>query len=620
MPASSDIFTVDGILDFSGGVDSLKAPTVATPQNPNGLGRNMLAWLINGTVRDGGVTQRPGMLNRGMIGTAAQQAAQILTSGLFQGAVVYEPDDGNPYHIVLIGGHVLKVDPDDPASAVDLSAQFNLFHPAAEPYAYFCQGENYLIIQAGDFGKGGTPNPPTTDAAGNTLPLFWDGTTLRRSKGITNTAVGPGTPGVNEIPAATAMDYYMNRIWYAQLRTYSAGDIVGGNSGTAAAHFRDAILNVTENPLVVGGDGFTVPTNAGNIRALKHSANLDSQLGQGNLFVFTRKAVYSLTVPITRANWIAANTNNQPLQTVVQIANGAVNDRGVVPLNGDLFYQSLEPSIRSLISALRYVGQWNNPPLSANEQRILDFTDRALLHFASGTVFDNRLLQTALPQQASRGVVHSAILPLDFAPLSELGQSLQPAWEGNYEGIRTLQLLTEDFGGLERCFAYALSDDNTIELWELTTAERFEAGDKRVQWVIEFPALNGGKEFDLKRMVSGELWVDKLYGTVRFKVEWRPDGDPCWKLWHEWDRCVARTSCENAVNPVCYPIEVGREGYQSTMTLPIPPRQCTSYTGRPADIGYQFQVRLTIKGWCRVRGFLLHLQPVERKLYQGIVC
>src|SRR5262249_16452120 len=143
--------------------------------------------------------------------------------------------------------------------------------------AYFEQAEEFLIIQSGD---------------NATLPLFWDGNTLRRSKGITDRTKGPPYPnGVNEIPAATAMDYFMGRLWYAQFRQYSAGDIVGGPSGSNVAptfyNFRDSLLNVTENPLVLGGDGFTVPTQSGNIRALKHSANLDTALGQGQLFIFT---------------------------------------------------------------------------------------------------------------------------------------------------------------------------------------------------------------------------------------------------------------------------------------------------------------------------------------------
>lgn len=211
-------------------------------------------------------------------------------------------------------------------------------------------------------------------------------------------------------------------------------------------------------------------------------------------------------------------------------------------------------------------------------------------------------------------------MPLDFEPLSELGQNLQPAWEGHYEGLNILQLAVGDFSGLERAFATVVGDKGTIDIWELTNAERFENGDQRVTWQIEFPAYNASKEFDLKKLVSAELWIDKLFGEVEFTMEYRPDSDPCWKLWHRWKQCTARNSSEDVRNPTTYPLTPYRESFRSTMTLPKPPEACESVSGRPAYIGYQFQPRLTIKGWCRVRGLLLHMQKVERKLYEKIVC
>jgi len=612
MPDGS-VTLVDGSLAFDGGVDSVKVTTTASPANPNGLKRNETAWMVNCTNRDGGLTQRTGWKP-----TPANRVHD--GSAIFQGAVIYEPDSDEPYIIASIGGHIYKINQDTEISPVDLSAAFGLLMPENQEYSYFCQAENYLVIQAGD---------------NITLPLFWDGTTLRRSKGITNKGVAPGTPGVNEIPAATAMDYFQGRIFYANSRNINAGDIVGGASGTVANHFRDAVLNVTENPMVVGGDGFTLPTNAGNIRALKHSANLDSALGQGNLFAFTRKAVYSLQVPLTRALWIAANNSNAPTITVVQLTNGSVNDRSIVAVNGDLYYQSFEPSIRSLITAVRYFNQPGNIPISNQEQRILQFNDRALMHFASGITYDNRLLECVLPSQKPQGVVHQAILPLDFSPVSTLQNALPPTWNGHYEGLDFLQLLAGDFNGRERAFGFIVSRlDGSIQLWELTNAEKFDGGppevpgqvvtgsirDHRVEWQIEFPAYTWNKEFDLKKLVSAELWVDKLFGFVDFTMEYRPDGDVCWKLWHKWQQCSARNSAEDVHNPTSYPLELRRESYRSTMTLPLPPASCESATGRPSNVGYQQQIRLTVKGWCRIRGMLLHAQPVERKLYENLVC
>lgn len=593
----ADLNQFDGSIDFSGGVDSIKVTTIQSDQNPNGLARNELAWLDNATVRDGGITQRTGWNFNCNLHDQ---------SGFYQGGIMYQPRDGsNPYLIVGIAGHVIMVLPDI-GTTVDLSAKFGLLMPANAPHWYFCQGEEFLVIQAGD---------------GVTLPLFWDGNTMRRSKGITNQAVAPGTPGVNEIPAATAMDYYMGRLWYAQGRSINAGDIIGGNSGTVQYSFRDAILNVTENPLVLGGDGFTIPSQDGAIRALFHNAQLDKSLGQGLLFAGTRKAVYQLQVPVTRTDWIAANNNAQPLLTVALLVNGPVNDRSIVPVNSDVYFQSLEPSIRSLMLATRYFEQAGNIALSANEERILQFNNRALLSFASGTYFDNRLLQTALPRQVLQGVVHDALIPLDFVPMSNFGAQLNPIWEGMYEGLAYFQLFTGDFGGLERCFGVILNaTTSAIDLWELTDSQRFDNGENRVSWVIETPAFTWGQEFLLKKVVGAELWVDKLLSKVVFKVEFRPDGDACWHPWLQWDECSAKNSCETVQNPICYPVQPFRESYKQVMTLPQPPTDCEQPTKRPIDICFQCQLRITILGWCRVRGILLKSHPVEKMLFDQLVC
>lgn len=589
---------VDGSMDFSGGIDSVKTPTVASQIAPGGLARNQLAWLNNGGVRDGGILQRYGWKRIGQIHDG---------SAYYQGGMMYTPTSADPYLLLLIGGELIQFRPDFPAP-VNLSAAFGLANPATPPHAFFVQAESFAIIQAGD---------------AVTLPLFWNDTTLWRSKGITTIGVAPGTPGINEIPAAGSMDYYQGRLWYARGRRYAAGDIVGGQSGTLANQYTDSVLNVTENPLVIGGDGFTVPDSAGNIRALFHNANINSQLGEGQLFIGTRKAIYAQAVPITRNDWIQATGNNEPKQTVVQLINGPVNDRSIVKVNGDIFYQTLDPAISSLFASVRNFGQWGNRSISANEQRLLNFVDRSLMIGSSGILFNNRMLQATLPKVLPQGIVNQAVVPMDFIPVSSFNTSAAPVWEGMHEGLDVLQMFVGDFGGRERAFAVVVSRRNSaIELYEITDYLRTDEnidGEARVTWVIEFPAYTWGKEFELKKLIAAELWIDRMAGTVEFHMEWRPDSDPCWKTWKKWTSCSAKNSCENVMNPICYPLIPQCESYRSTIMLPKPPLECQSLGNRPSHIGYQFQPRLTIKGFCRIRGLLLHAEQYERPLYSQIV-
>jgi hypothetical protein len=499
----------------------------------------------------------------------------------------------------------------------DPSTSIGLVNPDWPEKAFFTQGENYLIIQAGDYGQVQTP----------TLPLFWDGAILRRSIGIITVNPPPAMlPNINEIPAATCMDYYGGRIWYAQNRQYSAGDMVGGPSGNVYYHYRDAILSVTENPLCVGGDGFTVPSNAGNIRAIKHSAAINASLGQGQLFIFTRKSIYQLTVPITRTQWIAANNSNQPEQKVVQITNGATGDRCVVAVNGDLFYQSFDPAIRSLTNAVRNFDMWGNTPISQNELRALQGNDRALMRFSSAIEFDNRLFNLVLPRLSADGinVVHDAILPLDFDVVTNLAERKSPVWEGAYDGLQFVQLFAGDFGGNYRAFAVALSEvDGSINVWEMSRFDRTENGDNRVTMSIETPAYtwgNAGLETKLKRLNGGELWLDRIFGQVDIHVYYRVDADPCWRLWTLASVCAARNCADQDPVKVCYPEEPACEGYRWAIGLPQPQVACDTVGIRPATIGYQFQMKLVIKGFCRIRGIILYALLHAEPQFHNVLC
>jgi len=602
MPQPDNISFPDGSIDFSGGVDSVLVTTIQSQLNPDGLARNMLAWLVNATVRDGGISPRDGFSLLGQVHDS---------TGLFQGQSPYEPLGAFPYLIVAISGHIYQVIPGPPISVTDLSAKFGLFMPATQPKFYFVQAEQFMVIQAGD---------------NVTLPLFWDGTTLRRSKGITNNAVAPGTPGVNEIPAATAMDYYGGRIWYATGRTGNAGDIVKGAAGTAPYAFNDAVLNVTECPLVVGGDGFSVPTQAGNLTAIFHNANLNAPLGQGTLFFGTNKAIYSLTVPVNRTDWIATTNANQPQFTPVQLVNGPVSDRSIAKINGDIYYQSLEPGIRSLFASVRNFGQAGNIEISAQETRVLQFSDRGLLKFGFGVLFNNRLLQSQLPIQLPQGVIHQALVPLDFVPMSTFAASQQPIWEGVVQGLQFLQASSADFGGRERCFAMVVSElDSTLNLWEIEQNARFDADfqddSKRIDWQIEFPAYTAGDFFQLKRLVTAELWIDRVLGTVIFEMDYRPDAATCYIPWAKWQICSAKNSKEDCANPITYPLVPFGECYKATQTLPKPPSTCDTCTTRPSDIAFQIQPRLRVKGSCRIRGLMLWFEKLEKPLYgSDMVC
>jgi hypothetical protein len=614
-----EVYIADGTFDFSGGVNSNAVTTVRSDLNPNGLQRNQLAWLSNATVRGGAILQRTGW----------QKLLDLIQNGLWQGGIMYETFDNtsNPRIVCSISGHIYSVLLDPPFTVTDLSVKFGLFNPATVDEAFFVEAEGFLLIQAGDF----------LTAAPATLPLIYRSPfggqpeIMRRSRGLNGNVITP--PLLQEIPAAMAMEYYQGRIWYAQGRLVSAGDIVGSPfSGTAPYNFRDSVTRVTENPLAIGGDGFTVPSQAGNIRALKYTANQDSSLGQGPLYIFTRKQVYSLAVPVSRDLWVKAGndtapphgtsaTNTGTAQLIpVQINNGSAGERGIARINGDLYYQSFDPAVRSLIVATRYFQQPGNTSISINEIRALNFENRALMRFNTSFSFDNRALFGSQAKQTPSGVVVQGFLPLNFDSVSSLEERRPAVWEGIWEGIPALQAFTGDFGGLERAFAVIVSNqDTTIDVWELTQSSRTENGDNRIGWYAEFPAFTwstAGWELELKKLRGAEIWISRVVGTVELTFYYRPDSDPCWHLWFETSFCAARNCAEDINNPVCYPVGPPfGEGYEWPIELGEPPEPACNLSlkaKRPTDVGYQFQTKVVVKGFCQIRGLVLYATQVEK--------
>lgn len=606
----------DGSFDFNGGVDSYSVSTVQSALTPHGLRRDRLAWLSNATTRGGCIMPRAGWL----------KLLDLLNSGLYQGGIMYETFDqtSDPRLIVSVSGHIYSILLDTPFTITDLSVKFGLFNPAAIDQAFFVEAEGILIIQAGDFGLVPVPTLPLIYRS----PFGAQPEVMRRSNGLAG-LLPPNPPAtLKEIPAATCMVYYQDRVWYAQGRIVSAGDMVGdGGSGSAPYNFRDSVVKVTENPLAIGGDGFSVPSQAGNIRALAYTANLDTTLGQGPLYIFTRKQICALNPPVSRFDWIAAGNSGaaastQPIRTVAQINNGAVGERCIVHVNGDLYYQSLTPDLRSLVIATRYFQQPGNVSISKNEIRALQFNDRSVMRLASGIEFDNRLLQGILPKLTPSGVVCQGLMPLNFDTVSTIDSREPPAFEGMWEGLDHLQVFTGDFGGRQRAFSVVVDrQDLSLDVWEITDFSFTENGDNRIEWYAEFPAWTWDKEFELKQLRGGEIWFDRVKGTVDITVQYRPDADPCWRNWFITSFCSVRNCAEDVNNPVCYPIGPNyRESYRWPIVLPEPPLPDCTTGRRPSNVGYQFQTKIIVKGFCRIRGHLVYGEFKDKALYEGLNC
>lgn len=563
----------DGFRQVVLGVNSGIPPTL--------LPADQFSWAVNTTFRNYVPETRPGWIKRNLnfdnsSGIVDANLQNNFEDYIFHGAAAFERMNNL---IVAVGGLLFRIDIDS-WQVQDISTS----SPTNNPQLYrswFCEAEDFMIIQDGQ-----------------SAPIIFDGGSSRRSDTL-------GISGTKEIPVGKAMCYSQGRLVVAlpDGRQFVVGDIVGGPSGTAAYNYRDAVLKFTENDVINEGGAFSLPMTAGELTAFRPVAQVDTSTGQGPTQVFTTTATFSLNTPVDRTIW---KNLDFPIGTVSNPQGGSMSDRATVNVNGDLWTRAFD-GIRSFVVARRDFGTWVNTPQSREETRALGLDEQALLGYSSAALFDNRLLTTIQPyRNFEHGVAHRGLAVLDFSPVSFLGQTARPVWEGMWTGLQILQILSCSFNNTERCFVFALNASNQIELWELTKDRIHDfngTSDVKIKWSIDtnsFDFLDEGK--DLKRLRKGYVWFSDIAGAVLITAYYRSNDDPCWHLWHDWSVCATVETCGTGN---CLTPKNLHPQYRRPNILPEPNGACDTVLEVPDNVGEEFQVRFEFEGHCQLHKFLI---------------
>ena len=572
----------DGFLTLERGMDSGRTPA--------SLPRNQVSMAINATFRGGHPRTRPGWIKRNLAFLDSDSELDVdlvagFMDGQFQGASFYEGGMAASSLVASISGRLYRISVEHGFRVQDITP--TVANSARRTKAWFCQAEEFLLVN---------------DGQSKTI-VYNGGTPWRLTKD-------------NELPVGTCMAYGQGRVWVALPNGYSfaAGDLVYSASGTPESGFRDSLLKITENDFLSEGGHFAVPPNSGGIKALQFTNNLDTSMGQGPMLVFTPNLIASIQAPIDRTAW---KDLEYPIATVALQGYGALSDRSVAVVNGDVFYRS-EDGIRSFAIARREFGQWGNTPVSAEMNRILERDSHNLLEYSSAIVFDNRLLSTVSPYWVQgHGVPHRGLAVLDFDILSRMHGSQPPAWDGLWTGLNILQLVKGRFNEEERCFAFVLNGANQIELWELSRDEphdRVEGGASRIEWSLELKGLDFDTPFSLKQLEYGEVFVEDLQGEITISAEYRPDEYALWVDWHQdgWsEEAVEGMEIPATVDPP----EVPRRQSRNKMRLPTPDDEADQVSDCSFRHFFRVQPRIQCVGHCRisqVRVVARHLQEHAR--------
>lgn len=628
----------DGLLSALGGQDGGRAPVL--------LRADQLSKCINVTLRGGFPDTRPPFIQRPLNFENLEQARWFRQNRL-QGAKPYYAQNGRTILIVAVGGRFFIIDVDNdyvvseitPTGTTTTTAMFST--PAVGGsvtiqvtdateifvgYPIIVGGEQYIvtgisgndvtatnqddasaaIIASGTLVTFLDPNDPNQPIVwleqaqewmvgqnGLDAPFLYNGT-ARRS----NTAL--------EVPVGTAMVFNeeIQRLCVAVNGNQVAiGDIAGGPT---------SVITFSENSYLNEGFPFQVPMTYGKIVGMKMVANLDRSNGQGPMLVFAQRGISTFNLPAARTTW---KDLNYPVQINMPIRYSATSHNSIVDVNGDVFYRAKD-GLRSFAYALREYGvaRWGNKSQSREMNWILKKDSEKLLRYASGILFDNRLLFVASQKPTSNGVAHRCIASLDFDLVSSIREDAPPVYEGVWVGMQPSLLLTGEFDGQERALAFAINSQGHNELWEILKEGSFDNKDVRITSVIESRAMTFNNPIEMTRLLAFELYVENVQGLVTIDLKHRPDSYPCWFDWRTGEVCFTNQDC--STDPlVCKTLAEFKPGYRTRLGFGTPPDECEELDNKPSRLGYDHQIRLTWMGKMGIRKFVVKTQAISENEY-----
>jgi hypothetical protein len=290
-----------------------------------------------------------------------------------------------------------------------------------------------------------------------------------------------------------------------------------------------------------------------------------------------------------------------PIQTESLIGGGALSQNATIPVNGDTVFRSID-GVRSLILARREFNTWGNVPISHEVERVILQDDTSLLQFGSAAITQNRMLMTSKPTGFSRGILHQGLMALNFEPLSSIAGKEPAVWDGLWTGLNVLQIIQGSFSNVQRCFAFTYDvPSQVIQVYELlpdgaAIADNNGVTDTPITWTLEtaclFTKVKNKAQFDLVKLMEGEIYVGDVAGSVSFDVKYRCQFDPCWHDWYAFSICAGEGASAST-----------QSQNRTTLGIGQPPIDSFDATNnRPTYVGESFQLRIQVTGHCVIYG------------------
>lgn len=563
---------VDGFLSLIGGMHAGRALDLLPEQQ--------YAKGVNISSRNGLVHTRP----------AFRQIFSItgIDDGLFKGATTYYQQSGD-YLVFCFGATLYQYH----INTATLTNHGDIVDSRATRL-FFCQANKYLIIQ--------------DDVVGTTFedkawPIILDGTTIY-SDDATVVAQRASDP-FEALPKGQMMAYGHGRIFVAVDWLYSVTvdrtvdpatvtlgtDFVSAprTSFVACDIFKSwdpaSVLSCIENT-EAGGGAIAVPNELGLITGMTFQRNIQTGTGHGPLVVFAERgaATFSVDIPRELSDPSQLDWENAGLGKMLFETAGLYGNKTIDTVNNDLMFRGSDGirTLRQTTSEAQSSGFDLSVDDISDEVRIWLGDSSTHQQYASAAYANNRYLLTVDHFDDAQPFSWNGLVCLDTSPTSSLGQSLSPAYDGIWTGLRFYQVLRARKNGTMQHFIFGRGQTIESGLWEFveeTTDLEFNGEAKRPVCRIETRQYFFQQAFALKELEHIMLQFRDVIGTVDYTAFYRTDGHRLWKQMGS-GRVV----------------EIGNKGRTHWIKIPLFATECDP-SGAPLFLhvgsGFQFAIQWT---------------------------
>ena len=485
--------------------------------------------------------------------------------GVFQGAFRYQLNNAEIITWVLSGRiYVLNL---TTGALTDISTAFGVSMDMSAR-CYFCKAEKYLVIQDGI-----------------NFPVYLDGIVAAAQM-----------PGPNQVPIGTIMAYGHSRLFVVPVvepisgedgrRFIMAGDVYQPNNPTS-------VLTFTETDYYAGGGAFALPAEMGFIGGIGFMRNQNSDSGYGPMIVLARRGavcfavnepretLYDLvTRTVVREGWHDKDISQVLFQDV-----GSASPFSLLAVNADLLFRGNKDGMRSLSTTITEASTTlRNASLSGEMQDVFKDGGDSMLSQVSSAYSDNRIMFTVIPADSED--YFKAISSLDMNIINNVKQQLPPSFDGVFTGPRWLQILTAEYDGRDRLFAFVKTDTGMQLVYESDDAIA-DLDTYPINCRVYTRKFNFRRSDELKHLDHLKLWVSGIEHDVSMSVYVRTDDFPFWTQLDQTATFKAPTT--------------GRDQQRRGVVFAANKKITDPIEGGDGLTGYVFQFCIVWSGYCKIK-------------------